>query len=67
MRELNRLRLDQIFKTIERTMQFVSFVMISQLWKDKSTGKVEIPDSFKNNFESCFGVLSLGSYTWIIL
>ena len=25
MRELDRMRLDQIFKTIERTMQFVSF------------------------------------------
>ena len=35
MRQLDRLRLDQIFKTIERTMQFVSFVMLSQLWKDK--------------------------------
>ncbi len=66
MRQLDRLRLDQIFKTIERTMQFISFVMISQLWKDKSIGKVEISDSFKSNFESRFGVLSLGNYTWII-
>ena len=66
MRQLDRLRLDQIFKTIERTMQFVSFVMISQVWKDKAAGKIEIPDSFKNDFANRFGVLSLGNYTWII-
>ena len=66
MRQLDRLRLDQIFKTIERTMQFVSFVMISQAWKDKAAGKIEIPDSFKNDFANRFGVLSLGNYTWII-
>jgi len=66
MRQLDRLRLDQIFKTIERTMQFISFVMISQLWKDKASGKIEIPDSFKNDFTNRFAVLSLGNYSWII-
>ena len=34
MRQPDRMRLDQIFKTIERTMQFISFVMICQIWKD---------------------------------
>jgi len=29
MRQLDRMRLDQIFKTIERSMQFLSFVMLS--------------------------------------
>ena len=66
MRQLDRLRLDQIFKTIERTMQFVSFVMISQVWRDKAAGKIEIPDSFKGDFANRFGVLSLGNFTWII-
>ncbi|MGD0341180.1 MAG: hypothetical protein ABSA76_05685, partial [Bacteroidales bacterium] len=32
MRQPGKLRLDQIFKTIERTMQFVSFVMVCQVW-----------------------------------
>jgi hypothetical protein len=36
MRQPDRLRLDQIFKTIERTMQFISFVMICQLWTGNS-------------------------------
>lgn len=66
MRNLDRLRLDQIFKTIERTMQFISFVMISQLWKDKLNNKVEIPESFKKEFESRFYVLSLGNFSWLI-
>src|SRR4030066_2091777 len=43
MRELDRMRLDQIFKTIERTMQFVSFVMLSQLWQDVLRRKLTIP------------------------
>jgi hypothetical protein len=33
MRQLDRMRLDQIFKTIERAMQFTGFIMLSQLWK----------------------------------
>ena len=66
MRQLDRLRLDQIFKTIERTVQFVSFVMISQLWKDKVAGKIEIPNTFSHNFSNRIGVLSLGNFTWII-
>ena len=43
MRQLDRLRLDQIFKTIERSMQFICFVMLSQLWKDKLKGAATIP------------------------
>jgi len=66
MRELDRMRLDQIFKTIERTMQFVSFVMISQLWKEKSNNKIEIPESFSKDFPARFAVLSMGNFSWII-
>ncbi|MFC2080139.1 hypothetical protein ACFLRQ_01555 [Bacteroidota bacterium] len=66
MRQLDRLRLDQIFKTIERSMQFLSFVMIAQLWNDKKNGNIEIPDSFSKEFESRFSVLSMGNFTWII-
>jgi hypothetical protein len=66
MRQLDRLRLDQIFKTIERTMQFTSFVMLSQLWKEMQTGRVDIPESFKNDFQTRMLVLSMGNYSWII-
>lgn len=66
MRQLDRMRLDQIFKTIERSMQFISFVMLSQLCKEKTAGKITIPQNFSNEFKNRFFVLSLGNFTWMI-
>ncbi|MFC2090712.1 hypothetical protein ACFLT1_08020 [Bacteroidota bacterium] len=66
MWQLDRMRLDQIFKTIERSMQFLSFVMVAQLWVDKKDGNVKVPESFSKDFESRFSVLSLGNFTWLI-
>ncbi|MFC2089208.1 hypothetical protein ACFLT1_00420 [Bacteroidota bacterium] len=66
MRQLDRLRLDQIFKTIERAMQFITFVMVAQLWNDKKEGKVKIPESLAKDFESRFAILSMGNFTWLI-
>ncbi|MBI5219492.1 MAG: hypothetical protein HY958_11230 [Bacteroidia bacterium] len=66
MRQLDRMRLDQIFKTIERSIQFISFVMISQAWRDIENGQFKVPDGMKNDFESRFSVLSMGTYTWLI-
>ena len=66
MRQLDRLRLDQIFKTIERTMQFISFVMINQLWKEKVVNNIKIPENLSNDFPARLGVLSMGNYTWLI-
>jgi len=66
MRQLDRLRLDQIFKTIERAMQFISFVMVSQLWKDTAKGTIKVSESFSKDFENRFAVLSLGNFTWMI-
>jgi hypothetical protein len=66
VRELDRLRLDQIFKTIERSMQFISFVMLSQLWQDALKKRVVIPDTISREFESKITVLAMGNYTWLI-
>jgi len=66
MRQLDRMRLDQIFKTIERSMQFLSFVMLSQLVKSREEGKLKIPESFSNEFKNRFLVLSLGNFSWMI-
>ncbi len=66
MRQLDRMRLDQIFKTIERSMQFLTFVMIAQIWQNKKEGNIKIPESFAKDFESRFSVLSMGNFTWII-
>jgi hypothetical protein len=66
MRALDRLRLDQLFKTIERSMQFFCFVMLSQVTKAKQEGKLIIPDSFSTEFRNRFFLLSLGTFTWMI-
>lgn len=66
MRELNRLRLDQVFKTIERTMQFLSFVMLSQLWHDILQKKIWIPENVAKEMESRLLVLSMGNFSWLI-
>ena len=66
MRELDRMRLDQIFKTIERTMQFISFVMICQIWKDKKEGNLVISENLAKDFQGRMLVLSMGNYTWLI-
>ncbi len=66
MRQLDRMRLDQIFKTIERSMQFLCFVMLSQMVKSKEERNLLIPESFSKEFRSRFLVLSLGNFSWII-
>ena len=66
MRQLDRLRLDQIFKTIERSMQFISFVMLCQIWKDNKEKKIEISENMSKEFSSRLLVLTMGNYTWII-
>lgn len=65
-RQLDRMRLDQIFKTIERTMQFISFLMIIQLWKDTKEQKLTLPESFRKEFNDRIAVLSMGNFTWLI-
>jgi hypothetical protein len=65
-RQLDRMRLDQIFKTIERTMQFISFLMICQLWKDIKEKGLEAPENFRKEFQDRIMVLSMGNYTWLI-
>ena len=66
MRQLDRMRLDQIFKTIERSMQFLCFVMLSQMVKVKEKGKLMIPSGFSNEFKNRFFILSLGNFSWMI-
>jgi len=66
MRQLDRLRLDQIFKTIERSMQFISFVMICQIWKENKEKKIDISENLGKEFSSRLFVLTMGNYTWLI-
>jgi hypothetical protein len=66
MRQPCKLRLDQIFKTIERSMQFVSFVMVCQVWFDIKSKKVSIPGPIKAEFANRFQVLTMGNFCWLI-
>ena len=66
MRQLGRMRLDQIFKTIERTIQFVSFVMVCQVWYDITNKKVNLPDHVKKEFADRFTLLTMGNFCWLI-
>jgi hypothetical protein len=66
MRQLDRMRLDQIFKTIERSMQFICFVMLCQIWKVNKEKKLYITENMGKEFHSRLSVLTLGNYTWLI-
>ena len=66
MQKLDRGRLDQILKTVEKTMQFLTFIMLVQLFDESLKGQVDIPDSFKKEFPRRFTSLTLGSYTYLI-
>jgi hypothetical protein len=66
MRQPDRGRLDQLFKTIERTMQFLSFVMLAQLWEERIVKKVALTPEFTSQFQNRFSVLTLGNYAWLI-
>jgi hypothetical protein len=48
------------------TRQFISFLMICQLWKDTKEKKLTLPDGFRKEFSERIMVLSLGNYTWLI-
>jgi hypothetical protein len=66
MRQPGRARLDQIFKTLERTIQFVSFVMVCQVWYDITRKKVTLPELVKVEFATRFPILSMGNFCWLI-
>jgi hypothetical protein len=66
MRQMGRMRLDQIFKTIERTIQFVSFVMVCQVWYDVTQNKVKLPAQVKKEFADRFSLLTMGNFCWLI-
>lgn len=66
MRKPGRLRLDQIFKTIERTIQFISFVMVCQTWYDIEQKKVALADNIRIEFANRFSLLTMGNFCWLI-
>lgn len=65
-RNIDRNRLDQTFKTAERTMQFIGYVLLSQLFDATQKGNLKVSDNFKEQFQKRFSVMSLGNFTWLV-
>ena len=66
MRSFDKRRLDQLNKTIERTLQFLSFIMVIELYEAAGNGKIKLEASFIKEFHQRFITLSLNDCTWII-
>lgn len=66
LQKLDRGRLDQIFKTIERSMQFISYLLLSQLWEEKRNHNFELSKGFYNEFPRRITVTTLGNFAWLI-
>ncbi len=66
MAELNRGRLDQTLKTYERTLQFVSFILVINLYEEVRKTGFELAGGFKAEFQKRFRMLTLGNYVWLI-
>lgn len=66
MRNADRRRLDQLFRTIERSMQFLAFVMLAQVWKERKAGTVQLSPGFIGEFERRFEQLTLGNLAWLV-
>lgn len=59
-------RLDQIFRTLERSMQFLSFVLLIQLFEEHRKKPLSLPANFTNEFSRRFSTLTMGTFAWLI-
>ena len=66
MERLERGRLDQLLKTLERTVQYLSFVMLIQLLDESINRNLKPDPGFNREFSKRFTTLSLGNFTWLI-
>ncbi len=66
LHEQNRGRLDQILKTVERMVQFLSFILLVQVIEARQTRQLTLPNDLTANFASRFGAPALGTYVWLI-
>ena len=66
LRTLDQQRLEQIFITIHRTLQFLSFVLIIELYERVSEGKIELKKEFSLELKSRFLELKFEDLIWIV-
>lgn len=66
LRQPDNLRLQQILFSIERCLQFISIIMISQLWNEVKQNKIIIPENLSKEFGKRIHSLNLENFIWII-
>lgn len=66
LRQPDKLRLEQIYFSFERCLQFISFIMISQLWNEERQHRIIIPENFGREFGKRVVTLNIDNYIWII-
>jgi hypothetical protein len=66
LRQPDNLRLEQIYFSIERCLQFISFIMISQLWNEERQYRLIIPENFGREFAKRIVTLNIDNYIWFI-
>jgi hypothetical protein len=64
--EPDRMRLDQLFKTLERTLQFVAFIQASQLLKEASSSTLTVRSPEGSEFIRRWSTVNLGNLVWLI-
>ena len=64
--EPHRQRLDQLFKTFERTLQFTCFAFCAQLLDAAAHTKIKVPENIAAEFKRRWVQLTLGNITWAI-
>lgn len=65
-RHLNRHRLDQLLKTAERSCQFVSFVLLSQLFDHAQKTELVVSEGFKQQLRQRAEQVSFGNLAWLL-
>lgn len=65
-RSLNRHRLDQLLKTAERSCQFVSFVLLAQVFDQAQKNKPTLPESLKSQLRKRIEQVTFGNLAWLL-
>jgi hypothetical protein len=63
---IDRERIDQVLKLIERSMQFTAFILVTQLLEEILKNSLIIPAAFSKEFKNRFSMLAMGDFAWII-
>lgn len=65
-REPDKNRLEQLLVTIEHSLQFVCYILVSQLWHERKVNHLSIPESFGRIFKQKIYLRNIQNYIWII-